>query len=112
MRSGRPALLLVGVAVCSTVLGVGLAWLVSAYRFPGSRTFGWLLILPLAMPSYILGYLTIATGGRTGPIQDRWRDWFGRDAWFPDLESMRRRDRHVQPRALPVRLPAGPRRAP
>ncbi len=82
------ALLLGGVAVCSTILGVGLAWLVSAYRFPGSRTFGWLLILPLAMPSYILGYLTIATGGRTGPVQGRWRDWFGHDAWFPDLQSM------------------------
>jgi iron(III) transport system permease protein len=82
------AQLLIGVAVCSTVLGVGLAWLVSAYRFPGSRVFGWLLILPLAMPSYILGYLTIATVGRTGPIQDQWRAWFGRDAWFPDVESL------------------------
>ena len=85
---GSTALLLVGVAVCSTVLGVGLAWLVSAYRFPGSKTFGWLLILPLAMPSYILGYLTIATAGRTGPIQDQWREWFGRDAWFPHVESL------------------------
>jgi iron(III) transport system permease protein len=82
------AVLLAGVAICSTVLGVGLAWLVSAYRFPGSRTFGWLLILPLAMPSYILGYLTIATLGRTGSMQDQWRSWFGRDAWFPDVESL------------------------
>lgn len=82
------ALLLIGVVVCSTVLGVGLAWLVSVYRFPGSRTFGWLLILPLAMPSYILGFLAIATAGRTGPIQDQWRAWFGRDAWFPDVESL------------------------
>ena len=40
------------------------------------------------MPSYILGYLTIATAGRTGPIQDQWREWFGRDAWFPDVESL------------------------
>lgn len=82
------ALLLVGVAVGTIVLGSGLAWLVSAYRFPGSRQFGWMLILPLAMPSYILGFLTLSTVGRTGPVQDWWRDRFGQDAWFPDVESL------------------------
>ncbi len=82
------ALLLVGVAVGTVVLGTGLAWLVSAYRFPGSRQFGWMLILPLAMPSYILGFLTLSTVGRTGPVQDWWRDRFGIDAWFPDVESL------------------------
>lgn len=82
------ALLLGGVAIGTIVLGAGLAWLVTAYRFPGSRLFGWMLILPLAMPSYILGFLTLATIGRTGPIQDRWRAWFGLDAWFPPVESL------------------------
>ncbi|MCB0967273.1 MAG: iron ABC transporter permease [Ilumatobacter sp.] len=82
------AILLLGVGVCSTVLGAGLAWLVSAYRFPGVRWFGWMLILPLAMPSYILGFLTLSTLGPTGPVQDQWREWFGRDAWFPDIESV------------------------
>jgi iron(III) transport system permease protein len=82
------ALLLGGVAIGTVVLGAGLAWLVSAYRFPGSTTFGWMLILPFAMPSYILGFLTLSTFGRTGPIQDTWRSWFGRDAWFPDVESL------------------------
>ncbi len=82
------AVLLAGVAVGTIVLGAGLAWLVTAYRFPGSRQFAWMLILPLAMPSYILGFLTVATVGRTGPIQDRWRSWFGDDAWFPDVESL------------------------
>ncbi len=82
------AILLVGVAAGTTVLGAGLAWLVSAYRFPGSRQFGWMLILPLAMPSYILGFLTLSTVGRTGPVQDWWRDRFGIDAWFPDVESL------------------------
>jgi iron(III) transport system permease protein len=81
-------LLLVGVGVGSIVLGAGLAWLVSAYRFPGSRLFGWMLILPLAIPSYILGFLTLSTFGRTGPVQDQWREWFGRDAWFPTVESV------------------------
>ncbi len=82
------ALLLAGVAVGTIVLGAGLAWLVSAYDFAGSKTFGWMLILPFAMPSYILGFLTLSTFGRTGPIQDTWRSWFGLDAWFPDVESV------------------------
>lgn len=82
------AVLLIGVAAGTIVLGAGLAWLVSAYSFPGSRTFGWMLILPFAMPSYILGFLTLSTFGRTGPIQDQWRSWFGLDAWFPDVESL------------------------
>ena len=82
------ALLLVGVAVGTTLLGAGLAWLVTAHRFPGSRQFGWMLILPLAVPSYILGFLTISTAGRTGPVQDWWRARFGTDAWFPDVESL------------------------
>jgi iron(III) transport system permease protein len=82
------AVLLVGVAVASTVIGAGLAWLTAAYRFPGSRQFGWMLILPLAIPSYILGFLTLSSVGRTGPLQDWWRSRFGADAWFPDVESM------------------------
>ena len=46
------------------MLGAGLAWLVGAYRFPGSGAFGWALVLPLAMPSYILGFLMLSTFGR------------------------------------------------
>jgi iron(III) transport system permease protein len=82
------ALLLGGVAVGSIVIGAGLAWLVSAFDFPGVRWFGWLLILPLAIPSYILGFLTLSTLGPTGPVQDQWRAWFGIDAWFPDVNSI------------------------
>ena len=82
------AVLLVGVSFGALVLGSSLAWLVSAYRFPGSRAFGWLLIAPLAMPSYVLGFVTLSVIGFTGPIQNQWRDWFGQDAWFPDVESM------------------------
>lgn len=82
------AILLVGVGVGATVLGTALAWLVSAFDFPGRRWFSWMLILPFAMPGYILGFLTLATLGATGPVQDQWRSWFGRDAWFPDVESM------------------------
>lgn len=81
-------ILLVGVSLGSLVLGCGLAWLTSAYRFPGSRLFGWLLISPLAMPTYVLGFVTLSVAGFTGPIQGWWRDRFGADAWFPDVRSM------------------------
>ena len=80
--------LTVGVARGSIVLGVGLAWLVSAHRFPGRRVLGWALVLPLAMPSYILGFVTTSVFGVAGPIQTWWRDQFGRDAWFPEIRSM------------------------
>ncbi|MCB0993142.1 MAG: iron ABC transporter permease, partial [Acidimicrobiales bacterium] len=80
--------LLVGVSLGTLVLGVSLAWLTAAYRFPGSKLFGWLLIAPLAMPSYVLGFVTLSVVGFTGPIQGWWRDTFGADAWFPDVRSM------------------------
>ncbi len=82
------AILLVGVSFGSLLLGCSLAWLVSAYRFPGSRVFGWLLIAPLAMPSYVLGFVTLSVFGFTGPVQGWWRDTFGEDAWFPEVRSM------------------------
>ena len=81
-------LLLLGTVTGAVVLGTGLAWLVSAYRFPLSRAWSWMLILPLAMPGYILGFLALSTFGRTGAVQDQWRAWFGPDAWFPDVESL------------------------
>ncbi len=80
--------LTVGVVVGSVVLGVGLAWLVGAHRFPGRGVLSWALVLPLAMPSYILGFVTTAVFGVAGPVQTFWRDQFGRDAWFPEIRSM------------------------
>lgn len=84
----QTGVLLVGVCVGTLVIGAGLAWLVSAYRFPGSRFFGWALIAPLAMPSYVLGFLTLSVFGFTGPIQGAWRDLFGQHAWFPPVRSI------------------------
>lgn len=77
--AGRPALpgdlsemvvttvlLLAGVGVGTAVLGVGLAWLVTAHDFPGRRLFSWMLVLPLAMPAYVLGFLFLSTFGPAG----------------------------------------------
>ena len=80
--------LTVGVVTASVVLGVGLAWLVGAHRFPGRRVLSWALVLPLAMPGYILGFVTTATFGVAGPVQVWWRDQLGRDAWFPEVRSL------------------------
>jgi iron(III) transport system permease protein len=81
-------LLLAGVAIGTLVLGAGLAWLVTAYRFPGARLFSWALVLPLAMPAYVLGFVFLAIFDFPGPVQTVLRGWFGPDAWFPDVRSI------------------------
>jgi len=53
--------LLVVVVAGALVLGTGLAWLVTAWQFPGRRALGWLLVTPLAMPGYVLGYVWLDT---------------------------------------------------
>ncbi len=61
--------LLVVVVVGSTIIGTGLAWLVTAYRFPGRRVLGWALVAPLAMPGYVLGFVWLDT--LQGPLGAR-----------------------------------------
>ncbi len=78
-------LLLAAVGVGTLVLGTGLAWLVTAYRFPGRGIFDVLLLLPLAMPGYILAFVFIATFDFVGPVQTAWRGIFGADAPFPNI---------------------------
>src|SRR4051794_26958884 len=80
--------LLVLVGAGTLVMGAGLAWLVTAYRFPGRRAFTWLLVLPLAMPGYVLGFVFLSIVGKTGTVQEQWRDWFGTHAWFPEVRSV------------------------
>ncbi|WP_353951870.1 iron ABC transporter permease [Knoellia sp. S7-12] len=97
--AGRPALpgdlgemvlttvlLLAGVGLGSAVLGVGLAWLVTAYDFPGRRLFSWMLVLPLAMPAYVLGFLFLSTFGPAGGPARLSRALFG-DSWVVELLS-------------------------
>src|SRR5690606_33290075 len=62
-------ILLVSVAFCTFIIGVGMAWLVSVYEFPGRKYFEWLLILPLAFPSYMMGYSYVGILEYTGPVQ-------------------------------------------
>jgi iron(III) transport system permease protein len=62
-------LLMGGVAAGTLVLGCGLAWLVTAYSFPLRNVLVWLLVLPLAMPAYILGFVFLSTLDAAGPVQ-------------------------------------------
>jgi len=88
---GNTLLLLAGVAVGTAVGGVATAWLVTMCRFPGRRHFEWLLILPLAMPAYVLAYTYTGLLDVGGPVQAALREAFGwsaRDYWFPHVRSL------------------------
>ncbi len=84
--------LLIGVGSGTLVVGVGTAWLVTMYRFPGRRSFEWLLLLPFAMPAYVLAYTYTGLFEFAGPIQSLLRDFFGwstrADYWFPEVRSL------------------------
>ena len=84
--------LLAGVAVTTAALGVGAAWLVTTYRFPGRALYVWLLPLPLAMPTYIVAYIYGDLLDAAGPVQTALRTLAGwtspRDYWFPEVRSL------------------------
>jgi iron(III) transport system permease protein len=81
-------ILVVGVGVGTFFIGTSFAWLVTAYDFPGRRWFEHLLLLPLAIPGFIMGFVFVSTFEFAGPVQTQLRDWFGRDGyWFPNISS-------------------------
>ena len=83
--------LCLGVGVASTLLGVGAAWLVTHFDFPLRRTFEWALVLPLAMPAYVMAYAYTDLLQYAGPVQGWLRETFGwtrADYWFPDVRSV------------------------
>ena len=84
--------LMLGVSAGVLPIGVGTAWLVTMCRFPGSRQFEWLLLLPLAAPAYLLAYTYTDMLDYYGPVQTGLRSLFGwesiQDYWFPDIRSL------------------------
>lgn len=81
------ARLLVGVALGAGALGVLLGWLIAVHRFPGRGFFEWALVLPLAMPAYVYGFVMIAFFDFTGPVQTWMRGALGPGAGLPDIRS-------------------------
>ncbi len=68
--------LLLGVGFFTFLIGVSMAWLISIYDFPGRKYFEWLLILPLAFPSYMMAYSYVGILEYTGPVQAFFRNNF------------------------------------
>ena len=85
-------LLLILVALGTTLVGTGTAWLTSVCQFPGRRLFTWALVLPLAVPSYLAAYTHVEFFDYSGPVQTALRSIFGfenpRQYWFPDIRSI------------------------
>ncbi|MDZ7875652.1 MAG: iron ABC transporter permease [Rhizobium sp.] len=88
----QTAVLLAGVGVLVTVLGTSTAWLVTAYDFPGRRHLEWALLLPLAVPTYIIAYAYLDILHPLGVIQGWLRMLLGysspREFRLPDIRSM------------------------
>lgn len=86
------ALLLLGVGVLVTLLGTGAAWLVAAYDFPSRKILVWALLLPLAVPTYIIAFAYLDLLHPIGPIQSALRAVLGYDSprqfRLPDLRSL------------------------
>lgn len=86
--------LLLALAVGTGVIIVGTvcAWLTANHEFPGRATFEWLLILPLAMPAYVMAYTYTDVLQFAGPLQGALRETFGwqskADYWFPEIRSL------------------------
>src|SRR5690606_3029195 len=85
-------MLLGGVAVLVTALGVGAAWLITAYRFLGRSILSWALLLPLAVPTYIVAFAYLDILHPIGPVQTWIRELLGytspRQSRLPDLRSL------------------------
>jgi iron(III) transport system permease protein len=85
-------LLLAGVAAVTVVIGVGTAWVVTTFQFPGRNALTWMLALPLAIPTYIAAYIYVDLLDAAGPVQSTLRAVFGwrtaAEYWFPSVRSL------------------------
>lgn len=91
-HSWNTLLLMIGNGFGVFLIGTTTAWLVATGDFPGRRVFEWALLLPLAVPAYIVAFVYTDVFEFAGPVQGLLRDIFGwqtkRDYWFPEIRSM------------------------
>lgn len=80
-------ILVIGVGIATFLIGTAFAWLVTAYEFPGRRFFDHALLLPLAIPGFIMGFTFVSIFEYAGPVQTQLRAWFGSSSWFPSISS-------------------------
>jgi iron(III) transport system permease protein len=84
-------ILMLGVGVGTLSIGVTCAWLTSVCDFPGRKLFEWALLLPMAVPAYIIAFTYTGMLGFEGPVQTQIRTWTGwgyGDYWFPEVRSL------------------------
>lgn len=85
-------ILMAGVGCVALVFGITTAWIVTVYEFPARRLVEWMLLLPAAVPAYLVAYTYTDFLEYAGPVQGALRDLFGwqsaRDYWFPEIRSM------------------------
>ncbi len=86
---GTSLLLMAAVGLGAAVVGIAVAWVVTAYDFPGRRIYEWALILPLAMPTYVMAYAFTDFFQFSGPVQSALREILGQSRlpWFPAIRS-------------------------
>lgn len=85
------AVLVFGVSIATLLIGVSTAWLTAMCHFPGKSYFVWLLLLPLAMPAYIIAYTYTGIFEFAGPVQTFLREFMGwayGDYYFPQVRSV------------------------
>ncbi|QSE75485.1 iron ABC transporter permease [Aeromonas media] len=89
---GNTSGLVLGVVLLSLLFGVPTAWLVAMCQVPGRRALQWALMLPMAMPSYIVAYVYTDLLDYSGPLQAGLRSLFDlqspADYWFPAIRSL------------------------
>lgn len=85
-------LLLAGVGALSAGMGVGAAWIIAMHRFPGRDALAIMLVLPLALPTYLAAYVIVELTDYFGPVQSLLRAVLGvesrADYWFPEVRSL------------------------
>ncbi|MEN2494222.1 MAG: hypothetical protein TECD_00113 [Hyphomicrobiaceae bacterium hypho_1] len=84
-------ILVFGVGIGVLAIGSVTAWLVVMCDFPGRRFFEWALVVPLAMPAYIIAYAYTDFLSHSGAVQSALRSltgWGSLDYWFPNVRSV------------------------
>ncbi|MCF2946712.1 iron ABC transporter permease [Paraglaciecola aquimarina] len=84
-------LLAFGVGALVILIGAPLAWFIARYDFYARRQIKWLVLLPMAMPAYILAYSYTGLLDFAGPVQGALRttfDWQYGDYYFPEIRSL------------------------
>ncbi len=83
--------LMLGVTIGTLLLGIPTAWLISQYQFFGKSILHWALLLPMAMPAYIIAYTYTGLLEFEGPVQSALRTVFETQTinlWFPEIRSL------------------------